>query len=64
MNPWILGNVIFGGLPGLVVDNATGAAWQPRQKEIHRELTPLDGHDFAPAPSAVPVAASRRDASH
>jgi hypothetical protein len=43
VNPWILGNIIIGGIPGLVVDNATGAAWQPRQSEIHRQLAPLGG---------------------
>lgn len=64
MNPWILGNIVIGGVPGLVVDNATGAAWQPRQKEIHRELTPLDAPEFAQAQPAVPVVASQRDASH
>src|SRR5262245_39420990 len=33
VNPWILGNVVFGGIPGLVVDSATGAAWRPRRRE-------------------------------
>lgn len=32
---------MFGGIPGLAVDNITGAAWQPKQKEIHRDLLPL-----------------------
>jgi hypothetical protein len=41
INPWILGNVIVGGLPGLVVDTATGAAWMPRQSQIHQQLSPL-----------------------
>ncbi len=40
-NPWVLGNIVLGGIPGLVIDNATGAAWQPKTKEIHRQLTPL-----------------------
>lgn len=25
VNPWIIGNVVFGGIPGLIVDGATGA---------------------------------------
>jgi hypothetical protein len=50
INPWILGNVVVGGLPGLVVDTATGAAWMPRRTEIHQQLVPLD---FATAPSRV-----------
>jgi hypothetical protein len=41
INPWILGNIIIGGIPGLVVDNATGAAWKPRDPEIYHELTPI-----------------------
>lgn len=49
VNPWILGNVVIGGIPGLIVDNATGAAWQPRQTEIHRQLNPLSGPDQGPA---------------
>jgi hypothetical protein len=43
INPWILGNVLVGGIPGLVVDNVTGAAWRPRDSEIYTELAPLDG---------------------
>ena len=43
VNPWVLGNVVIGGVPGLIVDNATGAAWKPKQSEIHRELVPSDG---------------------
>src|SRR6185436_1773389 len=26
VNPWIVGNIVVGGIPGLIVDNATGAA--------------------------------------
>jgi uncharacterized protein YceK len=43
INPWILGNVVVGGIPGLVVDNVTGAAWRPRHSEIYQELTPMYG---------------------
>jgi hypothetical protein len=43
INPWILGNVVIGGIPGLVVDNVTGAAWRPRHSEIYQELTPMYG---------------------
>jgi uncharacterized protein YceK len=41
VNPWVLGNIVVGGVPGLIVDNATGAAWKPSQSEIHSQLTPL-----------------------
>jgi hypothetical protein len=40
VNPWVLGNVVIGGIPGLIVDNATGAAWMPRNSEIHQQLAP------------------------
>ncbi|HVT26450.1 MAG TPA: hypothetical protein VHE81_00385, partial [Lacipirellulaceae bacterium] len=43
VNPWIIGNIVIGGVPGLIVDNATGAAWQPRHSEIHSQLLPLNG---------------------
>lgn len=43
INPWIVGNVVVGGIPGLIVDNATGAAWKPRQSQINHQLSPLDG---------------------
>ncbi len=41
VNPWVLGNIVIGGVPGLIVDDATGAVWQPRHSEIHRQLAPL-----------------------
>jgi hypothetical protein len=41
VNPWILGNVIIGGIPGLVIDNVTGAAWKPRDTDIYQELMPI-----------------------
>jgi hypothetical protein len=41
VNPWILGNIVLGGIPGLVIDNATGAAWKPSDSEIFTELTPV-----------------------
>jgi len=43
LNPWLLGNILLGGVPGLVVDSATGAAWKPRRSEIHQHLEPLAG---------------------
>jgi hypothetical protein len=41
VNPWILGNIVIGGIPGLIVDNATGAVWMPTASEIDQQLTPL-----------------------
>jgi hypothetical protein len=41
VNPWVLGNVAVGGLAGLVVDNATGAAWTPKESSYYQALMPL-----------------------
>lgn len=41
LNGWYLGNIIFGGLIGmLIVDPATGAMWR-LSDEVHGELLPL-----------------------
>ncbi len=51
LNPWLLGNVIIGGVPGLVIDSATGAVWKPKRSEIHHHLASLEepstGHFFS-----------------
>jgi hypothetical protein len=66
VNPWILGNIVIGGLPGLIVDNATGAAWMPRHSEIHRQLAPLGAYpdpnsmySGAPAAPQLPTESPR-----
>lgn len=41
VNPWVLGNVVIGGPVGLVVDNATGAAWKPKVASFREDLTPV-----------------------
>lgn len=41
INPWVTGNLVLGGPIGLVVDNATGAAWKPRHDQVSKHLTPL-----------------------
>ena len=62
VNPWILGNVVIGGIPGLVVDNATGAAWMPRQSEIHQQLSPIYTAQQAPHVPQSAAAAGYREA--
>jgi hypothetical protein len=70
INPWILGNVVIGGIPGLVVDNVTGAAWRPRHSDIYQELAPIDHGEptysaTAPASTAaVQAAAFSGEATH
>ncbi len=39
-NPWLAANIVLGGIPGLVVDGATGAAWKPSPSKIHQDLVP------------------------
>ena len=56
MNPWVVGNIVIGGIPGLIVDNATGAVWKPKQSEIHSQLAPLSGPDQGTTYSASPPA--------
>jgi hypothetical protein len=41
INPWIVGNIVVGGVIGLAVDNATGAAWQPKVASINEPLEPM-----------------------
>jgi hypothetical protein len=48
VNPWVLGNVGFGGVLGLGVDSATGAVWKPKRDSYYQELSPL-------GPSAGPM---------
>ncbi len=53
LNPWILGNIVIGGIPGLVVDSATGAAWKPKRSEIHQQLSLNDEPYLSPVHSAA-----------
>jgi hypothetical protein len=55
LNPWILGNIEIGGIPGLVVDSATGAAWKPQRSEIHQHLMPLEAREQMPVYSSDEV---------
>jgi len=46
-NPWVIGNVVFGGIIGIVVDLATGATSTLSPDELTVKLRPL-----APAPAS------------
>jgi hypothetical protein len=54
VNPWVFGNVAFGygGLVGLAVDNATGAAWSPKETSVYQELYPI-GPNMGPMYSST-----------
>jgi hypothetical protein len=60
INPWILGNVVVGGVPGLIVDNATGACWKPKQDSIHQQLLPAA---YAQQPPCYPTTQAASQAS-
>ena len=38
INEWVIGNLVCGGIPGLVVDAVTGAMWKLDPQTIHIEL--------------------------
>jgi hypothetical protein len=59
VNPWLFGNVLFGGVIGLAVDPYTGAMWRPSPGEIHEELAPSNrpGPELLPASHNEPVPA-------
>jgi uncharacterized protein YceK len=48
VNPWVVGNVVAGGLIGLAVDNVTGAAWKPQDDHIVAQMAPMEGTSPAP----------------
>ncbi len=45
VNTWVIGNLLCGGIPGLVVDGVTGALWNLEPEAIHVALViaMLDG---------------------
>jgi hypothetical protein len=57
VNPWIIGNAAFyyGGIVGLAIDNATGAAWTPSEETFYAELSPTY-YSQQTEPSAVAAA--------
>lgn len=40
LNGWIFGNLIIGGLAGIIVDAATGSMYTLKPNDIYTELTP------------------------
>lgn len=55
VNPWIAGNIVAGGVIGLAIDNATGAAWKPNVAAIHSELEPIYFAQQPPSPATTEV---------
>jgi hypothetical protein len=48
-NPWVVGNIVVGGLIGVVVDVVTDATWTLSSDALNIQLKPLS----LPAPAAV-----------
>ncbi len=46
VSPWVLGNVIVGGLVGLVIDLSAGGAWKLSEDEVNVGLHPVGGHEL------------------
>jgi hypothetical protein len=61
INPWIIGNVVVGGIPGLIVDDATGACWKPQQDAIRQQLVPSA---YAQQPPLSPASQAAMPASY
>jgi hypothetical protein len=55
LNPWTIGNVLIGGIPGLLADGATGAMWMPSHDKIDVNLQPL-GSNPNPLATSAPSA--------
>jgi hypothetical protein len=52
INPWVAGNIVLGGVPGLAVDTATGAGWKPKHDQITSHLEPIMTAQAPPASGA------------
>jgi hypothetical protein len=59
VNPWVVGNVLAGGVIGLAVDNVTGAAWKPKEDKLVAEMAPLEGILPAPQVATAPPSVDR-----
>lgn len=61
LNNWVWGNVLFGGLIGVAVDFATGAAHRFDSTPVDVELRPGDGEHVGQSPPPLPPRLSDAD---
>ncbi|MEA1985896.1 MAG: PEGA domain-containing protein [Candidatus Marinimicrobia bacterium] len=45
-NPWFVGNIVFGGIPGIIVDFITGAVYKIEPAVVNATLTPAQIQEF------------------
>lgn len=45
-NPWFVGNIVFGGIPGIIVDFITGAVYKIEPAVVNAILTPAQIQEF------------------
>jgi hypothetical protein len=62
-NPWILANLVLGGVAGLAVDGATGAAYQPSPSKIQQDLAPLPDSSPPEPPATYQLQPANHQAS-
>jgi hypothetical protein len=55
LNPWVFGNLLAGGIGGLIADDASGAMWTPSHDKIDVNLQPL-GSNSNPLATSAPSA--------
>jgi hypothetical protein len=61
-NPWILGNVVLGGVIGLAADSATGAIWRYSPDAIAQDLSPISDEYYSDSPPvSAPVAVANHE---
>lgn len=54
-NWWFVGNIILGGIIGIIVDFSTGAVYKVKPNEINAALLPIEGY-VPPSPQiTIPV---------
>ena len=54
-NWWFVGNVIFGGLIGMIMDFANGSVYKIKPDEIHATLDPIKDYVTPKSDEAVPA---------
>ena len=59
LNPWVFGNLVLGGLIGVVVDVCTDATYKLSPREIHFNLKPLPVTSSSGTPTGMALPSDR-----